>query len=92
MIGRTGRSVGPRACKLHRCELDGASQQQVGNSKQLAPACGNTTHGYRKTRGVSKTGSMGTGMVLEFGTPWHKVQISTGGNEQHASQHEWWQA
>ena len=26
-------------------------------------------HGYRNTRGVSKTGNAGTGMVLDFGTP-----------------------
>ena len=28
-------------------------------------------HGYGKTRGFSKTGSVGMGMVVDFGTPWH---------------------
>ena len=28
-------------------------------------------HGYGKTRGFSKTGSAGTGTVVDFGTPRH---------------------
>jgi hypothetical protein len=28
-------------------------------------------HRYRKTRGFAKTGSAGTGTVVDFGTPWH---------------------
>ena len=28
-------------------------------------------HGYGKTRRFSKTGSAGTGTVVDFGTPWH---------------------
>ena len=28
-------------------------------------------HGYGYTRGYSKTGSVGTGTVFDFGTPWH---------------------
>ena len=32
---------------------------------------GRVRHGYRKTHGFSKTGSMGTGTVVYFGTLWH---------------------
>jgi hypothetical protein len=30
-------------------------------------------HGYRKTRGVSKTGNAGMGTVCDFGTPQHTM-------------------
>ena len=35
-------------------------------------------HGYGKTRGFSKTGSAGTGTVVDFGTPWHTMTRTHG--------------
>jgi hypothetical protein len=38
---------------------------------QIAPA--RVSHGYGFTRGASKTGTAGTGTVLDLGTPRHTV-------------------
>jgi hypothetical protein len=43
LIGGQKWSATSATCKPHWCQLDGASQKQVGNLKQLAPACSNTT-------------------------------------------------
>jgi len=42
----------------------------VGVATKAAVAA-RVPHGYGNTRGVSKTGNMGTGTVVDFGTPRH---------------------
>jgi hypothetical protein len=39
------------------------------------PSTARDRHGYGKTRGFSKTGSAGTGMVVNFGTPRYRRYV-----------------
>jgi hypothetical protein len=39
---------------------------------------GRVSHGYGNTRGVSKTGTVGTGTVVDFGTPQHTTTRTCG--------------
>jgi hypothetical protein len=50
---------------------DPASESTLGRAKVSVTT--RVRHGYGKTRGFSKTGSAGTGTVVDFGTPWHTV-------------------
>src|SRR5882672_9004879 len=54
-------------CHLKRCSKGWGNW--IAHSNWVTRVC----HGYGKTRGFSKTGSAGTGTVVDFGTSRHTV-------------------
>jgi hypothetical protein len=44
----------------------------------VQPEMSRDCHGYWKTRGFAKTGSTGTGTVVDFSTLWHIVYLYCG--------------